>query len=113
MKKDSKSFLLDIEHAIKDIQGYLHGMKKEDFFVNILIQDGSIRKLSIIGEAVKNLPRPIKNSEADIPWKKIAGMRDIVVHDYSELDLNVIWNTIQEGLSPLEKAIRRLLKKQI
>ncbi|MDO8617734.1 MAG: DUF86 domain-containing protein [Candidatus Uhrbacteria bacterium] len=111
MKKSPKLYLLDIEQAISAIRGYVEGITKEQFQnEKFLIQDGVIRKISIIGEAVKRLSPSMKDLEKHIPWKKIAGMRDIVVHDYSEIDLNAVWVVVQKRLPELDAAVKRLLK---
>lgn len=111
MRKDPKSYLLDIEQAIEDIVSYSNGMTKKNFFTNILLQDGIIRKISVIGEAVKRLPVSVTRLEKAIPWNNIAGMRDIVVHDYSDIDLDIVWKVVKVRLPELNKAVKRLLTR--
>ena len=111
MKKDPKIYLIDIVQAIADIYTFSPGMTKEDFITNILLQDGILRKISVIGEAVKRLPPRLKEKEKDIPWKKITGMRDVVVHDYSDINLDTIWETVTEDLPKLNNAVHRMLMR--
>jgi uncharacterized protein with HEPN domain len=103
--------LADIIQAGADIQAYTIGMEKEDFFMERMAQDAVIRKLSFVGEAVKRLPSSMKQKEDRVSWKEIAGMRDIMVHDYSDIDLNKVWGVVKKELPELIEAIQRMLKK--
>jgi len=77
--------------CIELIEKYTGGKSKEEFLKSIQLQDAVIRRIEIIGEAVKNIPEGIKKSYQDIPWKKIAGMRDILIHEYFGVDLELTW----------------------
>ncbi|SMP17500.1 Uncharacterized conserved protein, contains HEPN domain [Desulfurobacterium pacificum] len=110
-KKSPAVYLEDILESIKKIEKYTKGMSKEEFFSNDLIIDGVIRNLEIIGEATKKLPTTLKENHSHIPWKEIAGMRDILIHDYSGVDAQVIWDTIKEDLPTLKKQIQEILKQ--
>ena len=91
MKKNFKVYLIDILQAAADIQTYTISAKREDIFVDRMLQDAVIRKFAVLGEAAKRLPTSVKKQEKNVPWKKITGLRDIVVHDYSDIDLDVLW----------------------
>ena len=65
-------------------------------------QDATLRKLEIIGQAVKNLSDEAKSREPEIPWKQIAGMRDKVIHDYFGMNLEIVWAVIEKELPKLE-----------
>jgi uncharacterized protein with HEPN domain len=82
MQRELKTYIEDIITAIKKIEKYVAGMTKEDLIKNELVQDAVVRNLEVIGEAVKKIPDDIRNNYTDIPWKKIAGLRDILVHEY-------------------------------
>ncbi len=82
MKKDVKIFLLHIIESIERIEDYIEGMSREDFMENIQVQDAVLRRLEIIGEAVKNIPQDFRKEYSQIPWKQIAGTRDILIHEY-------------------------------
>jgi uncharacterized protein with HEPN domain len=74
-----------------------------------LIQDGVIRNLEVIGEATKKLSDPIKQAAPTVPWKQIAGMRDVLIHDYLKVNLNRVWQTIEHDLPTLKEAVKKLL----
>lgn len=110
MKKDPKILLFDILDSIEKIEEYTKNVSKDDFFNNIQIQDAVVRRIGIIGEAVKNLPISLKNKYPYIPWKKIAGTRDIIIHDYSGVDANLVWEIINNDATKLKNQILELLK---
>ena len=82
MKRDIKLYLHDIWERILAIEEYSGALAEEDFYSNRQVQDAIVRRLEIIGEAVKNIDEHFKNKYSDIPWKKIAGIRDVVAHEY-------------------------------
>jgi len=74
-----------------------------------MMRDAVVRNIEIIGEATKRLPQDLKDREPGIPWKAIAGMRDVVVHDYFEIDDEIVWNVVERELPRLREAIERLI----
>lgn len=72
-------------------------------------QDATLRKLEVIGQAVKNLSETIKSHQPEIPWKQIAGMRDKVIHDYFGVNLEIVWAVVQKELPKLRTAVEALL----
>lgn len=90
MKKDPGIFLDHILECIELIEEYSDGISEADFMKSSSLQDMIIRRVEIIGEAVKNLPYDLKREYPEIPWRDIAGLRDIVVHQYFGLDLELI-----------------------
>jgi uncharacterized protein with HEPN domain len=74
-----------------------------------LIQDGVIRNLELIGEATKNLSTELRAANPEIPWRQIAGMRDVLIHDYLKVNLARIWSTVVTDLPPLRATVLRLL----
>ena len=103
-------YLEDILSAIARIGEYT-AKGKENFFAHGLVQDGVIRQLSIIGEASTKLPMTLKTQHPEIPWKEVTAMRNIIVHDYSEINLERIWGTIERDLPVLRKAIAAMLRE--
>lgn len=78
MKKDPKIFLEHILQCIERIEEYVEGVTKKQFLESVQLQDSVIRRIEIMGEAVKNIPKQVKNRYPDIAWKEIGGMRDIL-----------------------------------
>jgi uncharacterized protein with HEPN domain len=101
VKKNPKVFLEHIQESILLIEEYATGLSKADFLKKRFLQDAIIRRLEIIGEAVKNLPMSFRSKHTHIPWKQIAGMRDILIHEYFEVDLALTWQVIKKELPPL------------
>lgn len=109
--RDYKLYLDDILEAAKRIEKYTKGLTLERLKRNELTIDGVVRNLEIIGEAVKNIPANVKDKYPGIEWKKIAGLRDILAHEYFGIDLEILWDIIENKLPELKKEISRLLKK--
>jgi len=110
MKKDPRVYLLHIRDAVDCIAQYtVDG--KEQFFRDGKTQDAVIYKLAVVGEAVKRLPRSLRDEEPAVPWKKIAGMRDIVIHDYDSTELGKVWKVVERDLPRLQDAVQRMLDR--
>ena len=102
MKKDPSIFIGHMLDSIEIIEGYSEGMTVADLLGSVDLQDKIIRRIEIIGEAVKNLPEEIKRSHPEIPWRDIAGMRDIVVHQYFGIDLEFVWHAVAKDIPELK-----------
>lgn len=111
MQKQYKIYFEDILAASEKIEAYIKGLNYEDFTKNSLVIDGVIRNLAIIGEAVKSIPSEIKKKYTDIEWKKVAGLRDIIVHKYSEVNTKIIWDIIEHKLPELRKLVKKILEE--
>jgi uncharacterized protein with HEPN domain len=110
-KRDVRLLLYDILECIEKIEKYTKDMNFEDFVKNDLVADAVIRNLEIIGEAVKNIPEDIRSKYPDIPWKKIVGFRNIVIHGYFGVDLNIVWTVVRKHLKELKPKIESILKE--
>jgi len=111
MKKNPIFFIDHMIDSINIIEGYVEGLNEEAFKKSIQAQDCCIRRLEIIGEAVKNLSPAVRNLEEDVPWKKIAGMRDVLIHEYFGVDLDLTWRVLSKELSPIKRKLLKLRKK--
>jgi len=111
MPREYKMFLNDILKAIEKIEKYSKDLTFEDFSKNDLIQDGVVRNLEIIGEAVKNIPPEIRSKKPEINWKKIAGLRDILIHAYFGIDLELIWDIVKNKIPLLKEKTLELLSE--
>ena len=108
MKRNINLFVKDILDNIKDIESFSKGLTKEEFDNNKLIQNAIIRSLEIIGEAVKNITDTFKKKYPKIPWKDIAGLRDILSHAYFGVNLDRVWNVIEIDLPRLKEEISKI-----
>lgn len=107
-KKDPAIYLQDIFHAIERIEEYAMGGKRL-FLSDHMKQDAIIRQLAVIGEAVKKLPTSTTRQYSHIPWKNIAGMRDVLVHDYADIDTDMVWNVVKKDLPIIKQTVASLL----
>ncbi|MEA1925022.1 MAG: DUF86 domain-containing protein [Candidatus Altiarchaeota archaeon] len=107
--KDPSIFLEHILESVNDIESYSRGISKNSFFEDKQLQDAIIRRVEIIGEAVKNIPDDVKNKYADVSWKEITGTRDIFIHQYFGVDLEIVWNIVKKDLPDLKNKIRDIL----
>lgn len=108
MKRNIELFIEDIFENICDIESFSKGMTKEEFFNSKLKQKAIIRSLEIIGESVKNIPDFFRDKYPNVPWKIIAGFRDVLIHSYFGVDLDRVWNVIKFDLSALKKEIEKI-----
>jgi uncharacterized protein with HEPN domain len=113
MRRDFRLYLDDILEAIHQIRTYLADQNEEAFTKDRKTQDAVIRNLEIIGEAAGNLPEPIQKGEPEIGWRKITGLRNILIHEYFGINLPIVWDVVQNKLGPLDKACRSLLERTI
>jgi len=111
MKRSIKLYLQDIWESIIAIEEYIHELSEDAFYSDRQVQDAVIRRLEIIGEAVKNIDEDFRNKYPQIPWKKIAGMRDIIAHEYFGVRLDRIWDTVRKDLPDLKNKIRIIMEE--
>jgi len=109
MPRDYKVFLEDIVGAIRQIRQYTNGFSLQDLSGDRKTFDAVVRNLEIIGEAVKQIPEKVRAQSREVEWKRIARLRDVLIHEYFGVDMEIVWDIIQNKLAPLEDAVRRLL----
>jgi uncharacterized protein with HEPN domain len=109
MKRNPRIFLEDILESISIIEEYIALKSYDDFRVSIEMQDKIIRRLEIIGEAIKNVPLVLRKKYLDIPWKKYAGLRDVLIHHYFGIDYELTWNIIQNDIPILKLNIKKII----
>jgi len=108
MPRDFRLYLEDIVEAIGRIQRYTAGQSFPQFSEDEKTVDAVVRNLEVIGEAVKRIPEEMRQKHPSMEWKKIAGLRDILVHEYFGIDAEIIWDIVQNKLPPLERTVRHL-----
>jgi uncharacterized protein with HEPN domain len=101
--------LQDILDASENVSEYIGKMSFEEFSADKKTIDAVVRNLEIIGEAVKNLSDEILQTKPEIEWKQIACFRDIVVHRYFKVDLEIVWDILQNRLPDLQQAVKEIL----
>ena len=112
MPREYKLYLEDILESICKIEKYTENLSFDDFVKNELIQDGVARNLEIIGEAVKNISDDIKRRHSKVEWKKIAGLRDILIHAYFGIDVDIVWDVVKNKIPKLKENIVEILSQE-
>jgi uncharacterized protein with HEPN domain len=101
-----------LQHIIDEID-YLEGaccdLNQEEFLGDETLKRSFVRSIEIIGEATKKLPDDFKNKHDDIPWKRIAGMRDRLIHDYFGVDYSIVWDVVKNKLPELKRQVRKIV----
>ncbi|MGA2092389.1 MAG: DUF86 domain-containing protein [Sedimentisphaerales bacterium] len=107
--KDDRLYLIHIKECIERIESYIVNTGKPEFMKSTFMQDAVIRNLQVLSESSQRLSDEAKESREDIDWFKIAGFRNVLVHDYLGLDLDTVWNIVINELPILIKAINEML----
>lgn len=101
-------YLHHVRQALLSVKEYTVG-GRDEFFASKLIQDAVVRNLEVVGEAVKGLSSQTRERAPEVPWRRIAGMRDQLIHHYFGVDLEVVWQVVEVELEPLLAVVARLL----
>ena len=110
--RDWKLRLEDILEALERVEGYLAGMDLQAFEDDQRTQDAVIRNFGIIGEAAGHIPESIRSSHAEIPWQQMRALRNLVIHEYFGVNLEILWDTVQKDLPPLKEPLTRILREE-
>ncbi|PNQ05803.1 DUF86 domain-containing protein [Mesotoga sp. B105.6.4] len=108
---DAEKHIEEILRLIGEIEVFLQGVSFDEFEHNRSINYSVLYALLLIGETVKRIPPSFRTAHSNIPWKEIAGTRDVLIHDYLETDLEIVWKTVQDSLPVLKNDLLRILNE--
>ena len=106
--KDDMVYIEHILQSIDRIEAYLSGKDHQSFSDDFMTQDAVVRQLEIIGEATKRISKELRNQNPQVPWSDMAGMRDILIHDYIDVDIDIVWKTASESIIKLKSLLQNL-----
>jgi uncharacterized protein with HEPN domain len=109
MKKDDSVYLRHILDAIALIEEYTKGMSENEFLANSMAHDAVVRQIEIIGEAARNISNDFREKHSKIPWGKMTGVRNKIIHEYFNVNYSIVWDTVQDDLHVLKDSIKKIL----
>lgn len=112
MSRSVQILLEEILEAIALLEQYTRGLTLESFSEDIEKQDSVFRRLEIIGEAAKGIPEDLRVRYPTIPWRDITGARDVLVHEYFRIDLEMAWDMVHDDLPELKREVERILEDE-
>ena len=104
-----QDYLNDIIESISDIREFIKGMSFEDFSKDKKTIKAVVRSLEVIGEAANKIPQNLRDNYPETSWQEIIGMRNRLIHEYFGIDIEILWQTIEEDLEPLDKTVKRIV----
>jgi len=113
MKKSVTVYLNDILESIAKIEAYTvnKSLSEADFLEDVQTQDSVLRRLEIIGEASRKIPLAFRKQHPQIPWKGMAGLRDVLIHGYDQVNIDRVWQVVVKDLPPLKAGLLRIQEK--
>ena len=108
-RRDFLLFLEDIMACIEKLEKFTQGLTFDQFSKNEMAVDAVIRNFEVIGEAVKKIPKELKQKYPDVEWNEASGFRDVLIHDYFGIDLEAVWDTLKKNVPAFKEKLTKVL----
>lgn len=108
-QSDDLALLGDVLDSIRRIEGYTTGVSKKTFLENLMMQDAVMHQIEIIGEASNSISDGFQEKHPRLPWMQMRAIRNKIVHDYRGINLQIVWETVQNDLPALKSLVQKLL----
>jgi len=109
MKRDDTVYLRHILDAIDLIEDYTKGMSENEFLSNSMARDAVVRQIEIIGEAARNISDKFQEKHPKLPWAKMIGIRNKIIHEYFNINYAIVWDTVKDDIPILKKSVKKIL----
>lgn len=110
MKRTWRDYIADILAAIQEVEEFTRAMEYEQFEADRKTVNAVVRSLEVMGEAAKRIPEEVRQRYPGVPWKRMAGMRDKLIHEYSGVDLEIVWGAVKTELPPVKPFVEQALR---
>ena len=108
-KRDARLLLQDMLESLEKIERYTAGLTFERFAQDDRTVDAVVRNLEVIGEAARQIPSEVRERYPEVPWRRVIGLRNVVVHEYFAVDMEIVWTVVRQSLPELKEALRRMM----
>jgi uncharacterized protein with HEPN domain len=110
MNRALRDYIADILTALDEVESFTAGMDYESFVGDKKTVNAVVRSLEVMGEAAKRIPEEVRQAYPQVPWKRMAGMRDKLIHEYSGVDLEIVWTVVKTELPPTRPSVEHILR---
>ncbi len=110
-RREYADFLDDIVAAARKAQGFVVGLDFDAFSADEKSAFAVVRALEIIGEAAKHIPAEVRDANPEVPWRAMAGIRDKLIHDYTSVNLEIVWKSVTDDLPRIIPPIERMIQQ--
>ncbi len=111
MRRNYEVALQDVLDAISNVAEFVGSKTRDEFSNDKKTLHAVLRNLEVIGEAIKSIPAEVRRRHADVPWKRIGGLRDVLIHQYFGIDVDIVWNIVENKLPELRQQVETILSQ--